>query len=168
MTNQRFRDLWRSVMLSLGAGVMSAVAFLLISYFDIRLRYFGIGQVAIVAYGAVAMYFGRLILVPLGSVIVTGCLGAVLCGSMLWTQPRVDLDDVLTTFTDAAGIVAWIFRYSLIAGLIGFSIGTRRRARLRRESNKCPTCEYSLAGLTTPQCPECGSAWNVKLGEKNA
>lgn len=36
---------------------------------------------------------------------------------------------------------------------------SRRDERLAR--GVCPSCEYSIAGLVEPKCPECGCVWEV-------
>lgn len=38
---------------------------------------------------------------------------------------------------------------------------TRTRAQRRLARGCCPHCNYSIAGLPEPVCPECGKGWNI-------
>ncbi|MCC6676791.1 MAG: hypothetical protein IT436_06570 [Phycisphaerales bacterium] len=53
------------------------------------------------------------------------------------------------------GLLADTAFYAILISLAVFTVG-RVRGFLRLRRNRCPSCGYSLAGLTTPGCPECG------------
>ncbi len=76
-----------------------------------------------------------------------------------------------------AGQIGWLrgvlFVLSLAYGLT--SVRRRRKRRLAGRQNLywrrylaglCPRCEYSLAGLPEPRCPECGTRFDEVLQDK--
>lgn len=52
------------------------------------------------------------------------------------------------------GLLADTLFYALLLATL-HQLTTRARRAHRRKRNRCPTCDYDLRGLTTPNCPEC-------------
>ncbi|MHC4505507.1 MAG: hypothetical protein ACYTFI_19555 [Planctomycetota bacterium] len=69
---------------------------------------------------------------------------------------------ILLLFVSDAPLPATVLWFSLVAWPINRTISAVRRSRHRRfivnsHYLVCPRCEYSLANLTTGNCPECGA-----------
>jgi hypothetical protein len=69
---------------------------------------------------------------------------------------------ILLLFISDAPLPATVLWFSLVAWPINRTISAMRRNRHRRfiinsHYLVCPRCEYSLANLTTWNCPECGA-----------
>jgi hypothetical protein len=64
----------------------------------------------------------------------------------------------------AAGVGSWVALACLVimAGL-GFVEGAIRRRAERAGYLLCPECSYSLEGVETGRCPECGDQFEVDV-----
>lgn len=148
MTAQRSRDLWWSLLASLGVGAVGSMPLIFVTNWGGRLADLMVPMLPALAFGVIAFFFGRLILVVWGSLIVGGCMA---CAT--WIGFSGSMDDGVSVY--------WLncVLLNLIDGVIGYSLGVRRRRRLREKTNSCSNCGYSRTGLTTDLCSECGSPW---------
>ncbi len=64
------------------------------------------------------------------------------------------------------GPIYQVYAGLLIIGVITFhtfrSMYRRSKCRARLSRDRCPTCEYDMAGLTTGRCPECGQSYTAQ------
>lgn len=65
-----------------------------------------------------------------------------------------------------AKAVVWVLGYTIVFTSITAAVLWARSIRYQEVARECAQCGYSLRGLRTPRCPECGSPFDPKLIER--
>lgn len=162
-TNDASRSLRMALLTSLGIGLLFASLHMACLTWQSQMIANCALLSALVCYAISAVYFRRAYVIILSSMIIAACFTTAIVIFFEWPHRGFLSFSHVSNLVSKFGIQFLIV--NVIAGTIGFGIGTRRRRRLRRESNSCSTCGYSQVGLATALCPECGSAWNTKPAE---
>jgi hypothetical protein len=88
--------------------------------------------------------------------VAVALLAGIVIGGMGWTVDQ-DLGAMLGS---AAAPLAWLAA-SVVAWRETDEERAKRLGKLSAEDIVCPTCGYSLTGLTEARCPECGTQYTL-------
>ena len=91
---------------------------------------------------------------------VAAALGSMVVGALAGAAVYAFVDDFAVFLGTAVAPLVWL----ICTVLIWRETPAERRERLRasgRDNVVCPTCGYTLTGLTATRCPECGSQFTL-------